>query len=143
MKTISNKSIITSIVMAFVLGGVVTYFFLPERIETKIVEKVVDRQVDRQIDVKTKKTTSPDGTIVEEKQISSNTKTDETVSEKQFQKTETNPKRLLVYVGKDILHPADRSYIAGFSYKLWGPLDVGAQYNSKGNGIYGTIGIRF
>lgn len=126
-----------------VVAGFLTYTIMPEKIETVEVEKVVEKIVEKQVDVSKKKITKPDGTIIEETNVSSNTQSNETSKEETYKKTETNPKRILVYVGQDILHPANREFIAGFSYRLWGPLDVGGQYNSKGHGLYATIGIRF
>ncbi len=125
----------------FVAGGLTTYFILPAKIETVIETKIVEKQVDRHVDVVTKKTTKNDGTIVEEKHIVSDTKTVEDTKENKYRKTETNPKRLLVYVGKDPL--TQRAYIGGFSYQLWGPLDVGAQYSVLNKKFYITVGIRF
>lgn len=109
-----------------------TYLFLPKKIETHEVEKVVNRN----IIVHKIRTVLKDGTIT--------TITDSHDLSHEIQRESTkktvglNQKRLLVFGGIDPLHRDD--WIVGMSYNLLGPVDIGASYRE---GVLITAGLRF
>lgn len=54
----------------------------------------------------------------------------------------TNPRRLVLFAGIDLLRLDARVYYGGFSYNVWGPLTIGGIAGSNGL-LVPTIGIRF
>ena len=134
-----NKYIVA--VLIFLAGTVAGYYIMPSKIETVQTEKIVEKVIHEKTDTHKTKITKPNGTIIEKEDSTTVSKTDEESQEKTDKKIITNPKKLNIYVGINPLKPND--YIAGFNYDVTGPLNVGIQYNKEGNGIYGTLGIRF
>ncbi len=115
-----------------VAGGLLTYLFLPTKIETHEVEKIVNRDVI----VHQVKTITKDGkiTIITDTQD----KSKEASTEKTLKQTTMNQKRLLVYGGINPIH--QDKWLAGASYNVWGPVDIGYVYQ---DGNYITLGARF
>jgi hypothetical protein len=171
LKAIWNSRI-GMMIIAFVVGGIFTYLFLPEKIviktEIKEVEKIVTKtivkwktkEVIKEVKVRSfkHKITWPDGKIEEwdivETDSQELTKMQETYNEllkeaektleEKYSKTITNPKYLTVYggIGSSLSQLQKPFYLGGFNYTIWGPLTIGAQASSQPSGAF-TIGLRF
>lgn len=131
MKLVLQNKYVMSL-LALVLGGLLTYLFLPTNIETHEIEKIINRDVV----IHSVKTIRPDGTVT----IITDTKDHSLEAVKDVSKKITgyNGKRLLVYGGINPIH-TDK-WLAGASYNIWGPVDIGYVYAS---GNYITLGGRF
>lgn len=125
-----NKYVLS--LLALLTGGLLTYLFLPTKIEThEVVKTVVQDKIIHQV-----KTVHKDGTVTvvtDTHDVSHETSHDESKK-----LTGYNPKKILVYGGTQILHGSN--WIVGGSYNIYGPLDVGIVYR---DGVYLTAGLRF
>lgn len=131
-------------------------------VEKEIIKEVVkeiEKEVVRSEKRVVREEVFPDGRILREEIYESNeeqisrikenernryeellaSRTKETEERTERIKTITNPKKLDVFAG---INPGDRTFLGGFSYNLWGPLNVGTVV-TQGGEIYPTIGIRF
>jgi hypothetical protein len=181
INTIKRSKLLIAVVF-FVIGGVLTMMFLPEKIRIEEKEKVIyrdkivevevikwkDKIVEKIIEVskKTYKKTViiklPDGTYKEE--IIEYSSTEELArleeslkeryqselkeKEKQWEEEKsklteiTNQKRIKTYVGINVVKWTDKEYLGGFQYKVWGPVNVGAEVTTKGN-LFPVVGLEF
>lgn len=161
------------IVVAFVAGAVIAVTVWPSKvkIETKVVEKVVEVEVEKikvvkeivevstseskQESTRTRKVTSPDGTVVEETITESSSEQvakiqrelEESYREKERQrlaelekqkiKEITNPKKLSLLVGIN----KDQELAGSLHYNLVGPINIGII--GTRNDLFLGLGIQF
>lgn len=123
-----------------VLGGLLTYVFLPTKIETREVAIVKEAKV--QVHYVYKKVKKPDGSIEETTQADSSSQSHEAAKDISKKITGYNEKRLLFYGG---FNPIERTqWDAGISYNVIGPVDVGVLVVKLDNfGGFINLGMRF
>ena len=130
MQILQNKYVLS--LLALLTGGLLTYLFLPTKIEThEVVKTVVQDKIIHQV-----KTVYKDGTVT----VVTDTHdvSYETLKEEFKKITGLNDKKFLLYGGVNPIHI--NNYVLGASYNVYGPFDVGANYQ---DGIYVTVGVRF
>lgn len=121
-------------IICLVVGGVLTYFVLPERV--KIEEKEVLKYVE--VAKKTEKITKPDGTVIEKTEENSKAKEENNSKNIEI----VNQRRFKIFGGYNVAKPLEKEWTLGSLYKIWGPLNIGIEANSKGQ-VYGLVGIEF
>lgn len=138
-------------VIGLVIGGVLVYFFNPSKTITKTeievvevekiveVEKVVEKRIIERV------TTTPDGTVIDEKITEDIDRTvdrtidkDTKLTEKTKLTTINTDKRLLAMVYYD---PLQEDFGFNLSYNLFGSISAGVFVSEGFSGV--GIGVRF
>ncbi len=139
-----NRYTLFAFLFGLLIASAAVYFLLPTKIEIKEVVKTVEVEkiVNRDVIKHQVKTIYKDGTIKIVTDSHDKSKDVETVKEVVKESTQKvtgiNTKRLLIMGGVNPLHRDQ--WLAGMSYNVLGPVDVGCLYQ---NGIFITAGVRF